>query len=141
MNIKRNEVPQLLAAHKSLQGDLEPTTRYRVARNIVHLARANRDTAAHQAALIAKYAPGATEIKQGHPEWDKYVDEFFAFLGQEVDIKLMTLSFEGLNVAVNGMSPSGIAALEPILDMTEPEPVPAPVPAPEFAEPTALAAN
>lgn len=117
--IKRSEVAALLAAHKSLTGDLEEKTRYAVAKNVVHLIRAHRDTEKFRVKLLLEIEPETREIKPDSPRFDEFRDRFYEFLETEVDLALFRLDFEGLNVGKNTISPGAIAALEPILDLPQ----------------------
>lgn len=118
--IKRSEVAALLAAHKSLNGDLESKTRYAVARNIVHLIRTHRDTERFRVALLKEIEPETHEIKPDSPKFDEFRDRFYDFLETDVEISLFELKFDGLNIEKNAISPGAIAALESILVLDNP---------------------
>lgn len=125
MNIKRSELPNLLAAHKSLDGELAPKARYAVGKNIVHLARAVRDINRVRIDFSLKHS-GKLDIPQDHENWQKFVDEFYAYLAGEVEVNLMHIDFEDLNVGASPVAPAALAALEPLLVLDAPTPMGAP---------------
>jgi hypothetical protein len=120
MKLPRSSVAALFAAHKSVQGDLEPKTRYSVAKNLVHLARAHKEVEKFRVELVKKLAPTTLEVKPDSPEWEMFTEAFYSFLESETEITLSNISFEGLNVEKNNTPVTAIAALEPLLLLDQP---------------------
>lgn len=117
MNLQRSELPSLLAAHKSLSGDIEPKTRYNIARNTIHLVRAMKSLDVERSRLVAKHTDGGTAITPDHANWSPFVDEFTAFMQKPADVDLRRISFDGLNLDKNNVDPNAIAALDCLLDV------------------------
>lgn len=120
MKIQRTEVASLLAAHKSINGDLDPKVRYAVSKNLVHLMRVHRDTEVFRVKLLKEIEPETHEIQADSPKFDEFRDRFYAYLQTDAEVALMTIDFEGLKLDKNAIPPSAIAALESILVMDKP---------------------
>lgn len=120
MILQRTQIPTLLAAHKVLQGEFDPATRYTIGRNTAHLTRAQREVAAMQHKLAQKHAPaGKPEVTGDDAEFDAFSKEFFAWLDTPVEVDVRVLKLESLNLGVNKIPNGAIEALDPILDLTE----------------------
>lgn len=115
MKIERSQVAALLAAHKTITGDLDPKVRYAVSKNLVHLLRAHKETEKFRVALVKKLEPETLEVKADSPKFDAFTDEFYGFLQTDAEISLLPIHFDGLNVEKNAIPPTAVAALEPIL--------------------------
>lgn len=115
MKIERSQVATLLAAHKTITGDLDPKVRYAVSKNLVHLLRAHKETERFRVALVKKLEPETLEVKPDSPKFDEFTNEFYGFLQTDAEISLMPVRFDGLNVEKNAIPPSAVAALEPVL--------------------------
>lgn len=120
MKLPRSSVAALFAAHKAVQGDLEPKTRYTIAKNLIHLARAHKEVEKFRVELVKKLAPTTLEVKPDSPEWELFTGEFYAFLEAETEISLQSFPFDGLNVEKNNTPVTAVAALEPLLLLDQP---------------------
>ena len=116
--ITRNDIPTVVAALRSLDGDkvagfrFTGKVRYAIAKNIMLLSRHAEAIEETRIKLIRGVSPETYELKPGTPEAKAFTDEFEKFLSESVEItNVIKVNLEELDLDTNQIPVSSLSVL------------------------------